>query len=161
MDNIKLYEVDSDYITYLSAFAKHLFLNKKPEQANNRKYIGVVFEINGFEYFAPMSSFKEKHFKMKDSVDFIKVKNYAVINLNNMFPAHETQIKYVDISAEKNSNYRLLLLAEYRYIKSIQDKIRKNAQTLYGIKLKNDGSSLSERCNDFIVLEKACKEYMG
>lgn len=30
MENIKLYEVNADYIDYLSAYAPHLFQNKKP-----------------------------------------------------------------------------------------------------------------------------------
>ena len=160
MDSIKLYEIDNDYINHLSAFAPHLFLNKKPGQSNERKYIGIVFEINGFDYFAPLSSFKDKHRKMKDGVDFLKVKDYAVINLNNMFPAPESTRKYVNISAEKDPHYRALLLAEYRYIKSIQDKIRKNAQALYKIKLKDgESTALAKRCNNFAVLEKASKEY--
>lgn len=37
------------------------------------------------KYFAPLSSYKPKHEKMKNGLDFIKVGNYAVININNMF----------------------------------------------------------------------------
>lgn len=66
-------EVDGRYINYLSTYAPHLFQNKKSGQKNERKYIGIVFEINGFEYFAPLSSFKDKHRRMKESVDFIKI----------------------------------------------------------------------------------------
>ena len=77
---------------------------------------------------------------MKDSIDFIKIKDYAVININNMFPVPHSQCKYVDISTVGDPHYRALLLAEYRFIKSIQEKIRKNAKTLYSIKLR-DGSS--------------------
>lgn len=86
MNNIKLYEINSGYIDYLAPLAPHLFHNKKQSQQNERKYIGVVFFINGFNYFAPLSSFKDKHINMKNSIDFLKIKNYAVINLNNMFP---------------------------------------------------------------------------
>ena len=57
---------------------------------------------------------------MKVMLDFIKVKNYAVINLNNMFPVPESEYKYVKISDESDDKYRSLLQAEYRYIKSIQ-----------------------------------------
>ena len=67
MENIKLYEVNADYIDYLSAYAPHLFQNKKPGQKNERKYIGIVFQINGLDYFAPLSSFKQKHYRMKES----------------------------------------------------------------------------------------------
>lgn len=126
MDNIRFYEVDNTYIDYLSQFAPHLFLNKKPNQANERKYIGVVLHINDFDYFAPLSSFKPKHSRMPNKIDFIKIKNYAVINLNNMFPVVEGVYSYVDINAQNDVQYRNLLRAEYRFIKSNQDKIRKN-----------------------------------
>ena len=126
MDNIKIYEIDNKYIDYLSEFAPHLFHNKQAGQSNERKYIGVVLYINGLEYFAPLSSFKPKHSKMKESIDFLKIKAYAVINLNNMFPVPKGLCKYVDINSQRNPKYKALLLAEYRAIKSIQDKIRKN-----------------------------------
>ena len=97
---------------------------------------------------------------MKESLDFIKVKDYAVINLNNMFPVPENKRKYVDIGAEKDLKYRSLLLAEYRYIKAIREKIYKNAKNLYKIKIKDGNSTnLSKRCNDFLLLEEKCKEY--
>ena len=160
MDSIKFYEIDEKYITYLSDFAPHLFWNKNPEQQFKRKYIGIVFQIDGYDYFAPLSSFKQKHRVMKDNIDFIKIKNYAVINLNNMFPVPEKTRKYIDIGSQSDSKYRALLLAEYRYIKSIQEKIRKNAQALYKIKIKDGNStSLAKRCNDFKALEKACDKY--
>ncbi len=161
MNGIKLYEIDGDYITYLSAYEPHLFYNKREGQKNERKYIGIVFQINGFDYFAPLSSFKDKHKFMKESLDFIKIKDYAVVNLNNMFPVPESERKYVDIRAERDPHYRALLLAEYRYIKAIQDKIWKNAQNLYKIKLKDGNTSaLAKRCNDFAALEIACEDYM-
>ena len=160
MENIKLYEIDPAYINYLGKFAPHLFHNKAAGQVNERKYIGVVLTVNGMDYFAPLSSFKEKHQRMSESVDFLKIKNYAVININNMFPAPSSLLTYVDISKEKNPKYKSLLLAEYRIIKAMQDKIRKNAALVYQHKITNvDSTSLARRCNDFIKLEEACKNY--
>ena len=71
------------------------------------------------------------------------------------------EIKFVSLSDPTISlNYRALLLAEYRYIKSVQEKIWKNAQNVYKIKIKDgEASSLAKRCNDFLLLEKACKNY--
>ena len=160
MDNIKLYEIDPDYINYMSKYAPHLFHNKKPGQCNDRKYIGIILYIEGFEYFAPLSSFKPKHRQMKEGLDFLKIKEYAVINLNNMFPVPSGLYTYVDINAQRDPKYKALLLAEYRMIKSIQDKIRKNAKTLYQLKIKNgDSTPLLRRCNDFKLLENACSNY--
>ncbi len=160
MDNIKLYEISDEYINYLSPHAPHLFLNKKAGQKNERKYIGIILQVNDLDYFAPLSSFKQKHESMNEMIDFIKVKNYAVINLNNMFPVPKAECKYVEFENEKDLKYRSLLLAEYRYIKSIQDKIRKNALVVYKHKLeKGSSTGLAKRCNDFTLLEKLCENY--
>ncbi len=70
-DNIKIYGVKDTYIKYLSKYQEHLFLHEGG--AFGRKYIGAVLEINGLSYFAPLSSFKPKYKKMKESVDLIKI----------------------------------------------------------------------------------------
>ena len=108
MDNIKLYEIDPLYVKYISQFAEHAFHNKQPGQQNERKYIGVILTVNGMDYFAPLSSYKEKHLRMPETIDFIKVKRYAVININNMFPVPSGLATYVDISKEKNPKYKSL-----------------------------------------------------
>ena len=157
---IKLYEVDPFYVDYLSRFAEHLFHNKQPAQQNSRKYIGVLITMHSVNYFAPLSSFKPKHYKMSESVDFLKIKNYAVININNMFPVPEGLYSIIDFSKEKNPKYRQLLQAEYRIIKSRQDLIRKNARIIYERKNDpRDHSSLSKRCNDFLLLEEKASAY--
>ena len=120
---IGFYEIDESYIDYLSQFALHLFHNKQAGQQNKRKYIGILFSVNGHDYFAPLSSFKPKHVKMKESLDFLKIGNYAVINLNNMFPATRKYCKFVDFSKESNPQYKKLLESEYRIIKISHDKI--------------------------------------
>ena len=108
MNNLKIYKIKKDYIDYMSQFAPHFFQNKKTSQHNERKYIGIVLEVNKHKYFAPLSSFKEKHKYMKDKIDFIKIKDYAVINLNNMFPAPDFEIIDFDISKVSNLKYKLL-----------------------------------------------------
>lgn len=63
MENLKIYEIENSYIDHLVPFAPHLFHNKKENQGNERKYIGIILTVNGLDYFAPLSSFKEKHKK--------------------------------------------------------------------------------------------------
>lgn len=160
MEDLSFYEINNDYIDYLGSYESRLFHNKKQGQINERKYIGIVFQINEVKYFAPLSSFKPKHDNMKESLDFIKVKTYAVINLNNMFPVPIGEYTYVDFATIQDPKYKSLLMAEYRYIKSIQEKIKKNAATLYNYKMNNgEKTPLAQRCNDFSVLESACKNY--
>ena len=61
MNNLLFYEIDTEYINYLSSFSEHLFHNAKVTQTYSRKYIGILFEVNEIKYFAPLSSFKPKH----------------------------------------------------------------------------------------------------
>ncbi len=157
---LRIYEIQNDYINYLSEFAPHLFHNKKSSQENERKYIGIVLEINSYKYFAPLSSFKEKHKKMNETLDFIKIKNFAVINLNNMFPVPKTQIINFDIKKVKNKKYKALLQREYRYITIIENKILESAKLLYNYKLEHKNkTNLAKRCNNFLLLEKKSDEY--
>lgn len=87
--SIGLYTVDIRYIEHLSVAAPHLFFEKKTTGAHPRKYVGIVLEINNFQYFAPLTSFKSKHKRLANSVDFLKIDSIAAINLNLMFPVPE------------------------------------------------------------------------
>lgn len=157
---LRIYEIRNEYIDYLSQYAPHLFHNKKASQSNERKYIGIVLEINGFKYFAPLSSFKEKHKTMQDSLDFIKIKTFAVININNMFPAPQAQIIDFDIKSVKNPKYKALLQREYRCITMQEATILESAKKLYDYKIEHGNKTpLAKRCNDFLLLEKKAGEY--
>ena len=158
MRSLKIYEIDSRYVKYLSAYQEHIFFSER--DISSRKYIGIVLEINGFKYFAPLSSYKAKHKKMAEGVDFIKIKDYAVINLNNMIPVPDGEFNLVDVNGTKDPHYRFLLQAESREINRQRNRILKNADIVYKHKLRNvDTTPLAKRTNDFIKLEKACKTY--
>lgn len=77
-----------DYIEYLKKWD-----NKVPnvDYGNRMKcFIGVILEVNGFNYFAPLTSYKPKFDSMKNDVDFYKIVNtetnkiYGAIDINNM-----------------------------------------------------------------------------
>ena len=155
---IRIYEIQYEYIQYLSLYQKHIFSHK--DGKSNRKYIGIVVEINGMKYFAPLSSYKDKHKKMRETVDFIKIKDYAVININTMVPVPEGQYWLADIDSVKEPQYKAILHAELREIKKLENRIRKNAEIVYTHKLRYGNSTLlAKRTNDFKKLEELCKEY--
>ena len=79
MEKLLFCEIDEQYINYLSQFSEHLFKNAKISQKHSRKYIGILFEINEMKYFVPLSSFKSKHKRLSETVDFIKIGDMAVI----------------------------------------------------------------------------------
>ncbi len=158
MRGLKIYEIDSYYVDYLAAMQDHLFISK--QNTLKRKYIGIVLEINDFKYFAPLSSFKPKHNKMEEGIDFIKIKDYAVININNMIPVPEGVYHLVDVNGTKDSHYRYLLQAEAREINRQRNRILKNAIVLYRHKMRfGNATALAKRTNDFLRLEKMCQKY--
>ena len=77
------------FITLTSNYLKYsgIYENKVSLKAN-RPFIGIVFKVNNKEYFAPLSSPKEKHKGMKTNIDFFKIDkgNLGIINFNNMIP---------------------------------------------------------------------------
>lgn len=97
---------------------------------------------------------------MKESVDLIKIRNIAVININNMVPVPNGEYHLVDIRGIKDQQYRYLLQAENREINRLRDRIIKNARIVYTHKMRNGiSTALAKRTNDFKQLEKKCKEY--
>ena len=158
---LQIYEVMPAYIDYLLPYAPHIFQNHNTHHSNSRKYIGIVLKVQRLNYFIPLSSFKtNKHKRMGESVDFIKVKDYAVININTMVPVPEGQYWLADIDSVKEPQYKAILHAELREIKKLENRIRKNAEIVYTHKLRYGNSTLlAKRTNDFKKLEELCKEY--
>lgn len=160
VSKIRFYEIDEEYIDYMCQFDKHLFHNKQAHQQNARKYIGILFKVNDLDYFVPLSSFKPKHAQMNEALDFIKLGNYAVVNLCSMLPVVKTCMKYVDFSEIEDKQYRRLLVSEFLEIKNKEELILKNAQNVYRHKLcKGVSTSLARRCADFKLLEEKATEY--
>ena len=73
-EKLYFYEVNDEYIEYLSQFDKRMMYSKVETRKFKRKYIGILLKINQVNYIAPLSSYKEKHKQMKETIDFIKIK---------------------------------------------------------------------------------------
>ena len=115
--------------------------------------------VNYLSYFAPFTSFKKKHLRFSDSIDFIKIGRIAAINLNKMFPVPDGLYSEVIVEAESNKYYRNLLYREQRFIQKQEQTIRNNACILYDKVTANKNSKLAKRSNDFLLLEGLCKSY--
>ena len=79
---MRFYHIKDDYIEYLKAFDSSVSDNKR----ETRPYVGVLINIDGVDYYAPLTSPKPKHLTMKNSIDFRKIDGgrLGAINLNNM-----------------------------------------------------------------------------
>ena len=155
MDKLKFYDIDKEYIKYLKSYEE-----KIPDIAYDRrdKFIcGVVLNINGMNYFAPVSSFPKQQ-KTNLLIYNEKGEINGSIRFSFMFPAFDGVVKEKDFSVEGYS-YKRLLMSELDYCNSIIDIILLKATKVYEI-----GTSinhpLKENCCDFLVLEKAMLEYV-
>ena len=80
-----MYTIDPAYCKFLHEADVRVPIISKG--TNIRPFVGVVLDIRGFSYYAPLSSPNEKHKRMKNQLDFIKIDNgnLGVINLNYKF----------------------------------------------------------------------------
>ena len=61
---MKFYYIKNSYIDFLRQYDSRILYNKNEA----RPYIGIVFEINGIKYYAPLASPKAKHMNMKNGL---------------------------------------------------------------------------------------------
>lgn len=156
---LKIYYLDENYINYLRKFDSRVAYNKKM----TRPYIGVVYTLNGLNYFATLSSPKPKHLKMSDkAIDIFKIRNgeLGIININNMIPTPIECITEV-LPTITDEEYKTLVKDQTTFInnhkKDLFTKIR--YFTLQYDK-GNLPDKVKERCCDFRLLEEKCHDYI-
>ena len=135
----KLVRINYKYCDYLRKFDSRVPYNKGTKEL--RPFVGVLFKIDSKEYFAPLSSPKPKHLKMKNYVDFFKIDNglLGVINFNNMIPVNKDNYEIIDLN---------------------KIELKQKSKKLYDKYLnKSLNKSIYERCCNFPLLEKKCDEY--
>lgn len=118
---MKIYTVNEEYIKFLSVFDSRVAVNK----SEKRPYVGIVLQIGDMKYYAPLTSPKPKHAKMKNTKDFRKINGgiYGAINFNNMLPVIDRVIRLKRIDAETDVKYRELLRNQLRFIRQDEENI--------------------------------------
>ena len=101
--NLKIVKVDYRYCDYLRKFDNKVAYNAGNKEL--RPFIGVLFEIENMKYFAPLSSPKEKHSRLKNTLDLLKIDGgkFGVINFNNMIRVYENnyeELAYETVCSE-------------------------------------------------------------
>lgn len=161
---LKIVRPDYKYCDYLRSFDYRVAYNKDKKEL--RPFIGILFTVEGRQYFAPLSSPKPKHLKMKDNIDFFKVKEgqLGAVNFNNMIPITEENYEIINVNDAKlkkeNPFYQNLLKDQLEWLEKNGPKISKRAFRLYKM-YKNDklDASTRKRCCNFPLLEEKCEEY--
>ena len=162
--NFKIVKVDSNYCDYLRKFDNKVAYNAGSKEM--RPFIGILFVVDNFEYFAPLSSPKIKHIHMKNNLDFIKIDkgNLGVVNFNNMIPVTQKNYELLDLkSTPKNTSelkWQNLLKTQLLWLNKNIKNVKGKAFNLYN-KYKNNtlDERIKKRCCNFILLEKKCREY--
>ena len=167
-NKLSLFKVNNSYCNFLREYDYRVTDNRYVTYKSNRPYVGVVFSIDDFCYFAPLSSPKAKHRTMPNNMlDCIKIQNgnYGVVNLNNMIPVNIKDIKLIDLQRPNKDNFDDINILRNQYYwcnkpNNIK-KIRKNAKLVYDIKISNNKKHkklLNRTCN-FKLLEEKCLEW--
>ncbi len=163
--NLKIVRVNSDYCDYLRKFDNKVAYNKHEKEL--RPFIGILFKIENCEYFAPLASPKEKHIKMKNKIDFLKIKGgeLGAVNFNNMIPVKEHNYYLVDLNRTNLSiseqKYQQLLKQQLQWLNEHYNQLKNKSFKLY--QLYNRGrlpENIKERCCNFKLLEEKCLQYL-
>lgn len=161
---LMLVRLDTNYCDYLRKYD-----NKVPynfDEKELRPFIGILFTIDSLMYFAPLSSPKPKHLKLKSKLDFLKIDNgkLGAINFNNMLPVTENNIIKLDLNkeclTESEEKYTKLLKEQLFWLNRNHDKLYGRSKKLYDKFM--DGTlneNIAKRCCNFKLLEEKCKEY--
>ena len=162
--NLEIVRVDSDYCDYLRKFDNKVAYNKYEKEL--RPFIGILFEIDTCKYFAPLSSPKPKHKKMKNMIDFFKIKDgeLGAVNFNNMIPVTDKNYTLVDLNKETltiaEQKYQKLLKEQLSWLNAHYRQVKNKSFKLY--QLYNSGKlpdNIKSRCCNFKLLEEKCLEY--
>ena len=162
--SFKIVKVDSKYCDYLRQYDNKVFYNAGTKDL--RPFIGVLFMIDKCEYFAPLSSPKPKHSKLKNTLDLIKIENgnYGVVNFNNMIPVMDKNYVIFDLNKKTENraeNFRLELLRnQLRWLTANKKEVNTKSKLLYNLYKSNKlPKNVKDRCCNFPLLEEKCREY--
>ena len=160
----RLCTIDTKYIEFLRSDRKLYNVFENKDDVNFiRKYIGIVFNIGQYHYYAPLSSPKRTDYKVvngkqiirNDIIPIIRIvvqeneemRLKGTVKLSNMIPVPEKAIFDYDIEREENEQYKALIEKEYAVLKQKERKILKNAELLYRQKTKEDILYSGENAN--------------
>jgi len=155
---IHIVNVHDKYIKYLYHYDNRVMYNK----GQKRPYIGIVFEVRGHKYYAPLTSPKPKYLQMQNTEDFMRINGgkLGAINFNNMIPVRDEAVCPLDVLKVKDEKYRYLLLQQIKWFDNHDTEIINRATKLYrGYKNKKLRKSVSIRCCNFGILEKYALQY--
>lgn len=162
---LDFFDVDKDYIEYLqnAELDKRGFTCVPNMEYGNReqKFLcGIVLEINHFQYYVPVTSYKKQQSEnVLIKIEDVTKKVVGSLRFNYMIPVPNTCICRRKINDEPRENRRIFLSKQLRYIRKISDKICSQAERTYKIIKGDFYPDIKQFACDFELLEQKCLEY--
>lgn len=153
---IGFYDIDKEYVKFLKTYDKQV---PNIEYSTNNKFVcGVVLDINGTNYYAPVSHMTNK--QQTNIQIFDNNVPISTIKFSFMIPAPDEVLikKNFKEIAKTNQSYADILDSEYKYCYKHQDNIRSKALSVYKIGC-NKNHKLNYTCCDFKLLESIYQLY--
>lgn len=162
--NFKIVKIDYKYCNYLRKFDNKVAYNEGTKEL--RPFVGVLFTIDKYEYFAPLTSPKPKHLKMKNTIDFLKIDGgkLGAINFNNMLPVKKNNYSLLNLDSKgktkTDQKYKKLLKEQLDWLNKNYVQIQNKSLKLYNLYKENKLSpNIKNRCCNFKLLEEKCNKY--
>lgn len=165
--NFAFYRADAAYCDFLRR--SDPCVPYTMDAKSSRPFVGIVFSVNGYNYYAPLTSPKQKHLKMKNQIDFLKINGgeWGAINFNNMIPIHNSSLQPIEIQIlptddKEIVDYKNLLANQLSWCNKNENAvfIMSKAQKLYDTIISNTARpQLAKRCCNFALDEEQYRIY--
>ena len=156
MAMLKFYDVEENYINYLKTIDRQI-----PDityTTNNKFVCGIVLDIDGVSYYAPISHTTKRYRTSKLIYD--NGRPISSIRFSFMFPAPQsvlTEKNFAQIRAI-DPHYADVIAAEYQYCIKNESDILQKARSVYNIGC-NKEHQFNYTCCDFKKLEAEYSKY--
>ena len=175
------YLLDKAYLDYLRGFDP--FVPSLDGYGGKFKpFFGKLFSVDQIDYYAPISSGKQKHTQFQETNLFYKVylhnetdeeklvkKPVAVIDLKHIVPVPSAQATPLANEAILNndaygspsekSKYLVLLRQELAWVNQHEERIVENAKILHNKCMTIESFHIHKRCLNLRLLEQKAKEF--
>ena len=157
--NMKFYTVSEAYATFLKGIDDQIPNVIDVKYQNPKAFIGVVLEVDGHKYLAPLTSPKPWHDTLNNSsLKYFKLhengnpeNGLGLVNLKFMFPIIDNEVSLIDVDGMPDTPYKRMLYKQLQFIRSNSEQITKKSKLLRNLVL---AGKMQGTC-DFASLEES------
>ncbi|MEM9276100.1 MAG: type III toxin-antitoxin system ToxN/AbiQ family toxin [Cyanobacteria bacterium P01_F01_bin.143] len=158
------YTVSDSYINFLKQIERKVPNNN---YSNRKKlFIGIVLEINGHKYLAPLTSYKKSQDNISDSSPTIEKlhergnpdNKLGMIQFRYMIPVIDSEIQLLDIENQPEP-YKSMLYKQFEFMKLRTNTILKKARRLHKLVVETKKDFFCRKSCDFKSLEENYRNF--